>query len=167
MFKSLHQKATDLMSRLTKSMNYLGSLVLLLMMFLTMTDVVLRKLFNQAILGTVELSSFMLVIVIFFTLADTEMNNGHVKVDLFVRKWSRRSQGGVDMATQLISTIVSGMITWSMLRYSLRMKTSREVSQDLWIPIYPFVYLAAFGCAVLTLALLIKFIHAIREVKHS
>jgi hypothetical protein len=47
------------------------------------------------------------------------------------------------------------------------MRASGEVSQDLWIPVYPFIYIVAMGCAVLALTLLIKFLMALMKMVKS
>ena len=140
----------------SKIMNRIASVFLFLMMCLTITDVVLRKLYSQSILGTVEVTEFMLLIVIFFALAQTEVLNGHVKVDLVMSRFAPRIRAVVDLITQFTCFVLSVMITWSTLVYSGRMKAAGEVSQDLWIPIYPFVYVVAVGCAALAFTLLIK-----------
>jgi TRAP-type C4-dicarboxylate transport system permease small subunit len=136
------------------------------MMLLTITDVFLRKVFSQSILGTVEMTEFMLVILIFFSLAQTELVNGHVKVDLLVSRFGERTRGLIDMVTQFVCFLISGLITWSSVVYSVKMRASGEVTQDLWLPVYPFVFVVAVGCAILSFALLIKFFMAwIRVVK--
>ena len=152
---------------LSKLMSHIASVILFLMMLLTITDVFLRKVFSNSILGTVELTEFMLVIVIFFCLAQTEVMNGHVKVDLVLSRFSERTQGLVDMITQFVCFLLSGLITWSTLVYSEKMRASGEVTQDLWVPIYPFIYIVAVGCAILALTLLMKFFLAIKRVVKS
>lgn len=152
---------------LCKFLSRISSVVLFFMMLLTIIDVVLRKTVSQSILGTVEVTEFMLVIIIFFALAHTETMNGHVKVDLVMSRFSEKIQGIVDMFTQFICFIISIMITWSTLSYSEQMRASGEVSQDLWIPIFPFIYVVAFGSAVLALTLLIKFFMAMGKVVES
>ena len=166
-FNMLQHKCKRLLAPTAGTLNWIGALVLLLMMFLTITDVVLRKLFSQSILGTVEISEFMLVIVVFFAFADTEMHNAHVKVDLFVRRLNHRSQSGLDIATQSAGAVLSGMMAWSTFLYGLQMKAAGDVSQDLSIAIYPFVFLAAFGFALLTVCLVYKVAHAVLEVIRS
>ena len=151
----------------SKLMSRIASVILVLMMFLTVTDVFLRKVFSRSILGTVEVSEFLLLIVIFFTLADTEIFNGHVKVDLVMSRFGDRVQGMVDMVTQLVCFFLCGLITWSTLVYSEQMRASGEVSQDLWIPIYPFIYIVAVGCAMLALTVLINFLKAFMKVVKS
>jgi len=151
---------------ISKLMSRIASVILFLMMFLTIVDVFLRKVFNRSLLGTVEVTEFMLVILIFFSLAQTEIFNSHVKVDLVVGRFSERGQGLADMITQFVCFLISGLITWSTLVYSEKMRAIGEVSQDLWIPKYPLIYIVAVGCAVLSFSLLIKFFMAlVRAVK--
>jgi TRAP-type C4-dicarboxylate transport system permease small subunit len=79
----------------------------------------------------------------------------------------KRVQGMVDMIIQFICFLLCGLITWSTLVYSEQMRASGEVSQDLWVPVYPFIYIVAMGCAVLALTLLIKFLMALMKVVKS
>jgi len=142
---------------ISKIMNSIASVILFFMMLLTIADVFLRKVFSKSILGTVELTEFMMVILVFFALAQTEVFNGHVKVDLVMSRFGERAQAIVDIITQFSCFILFGLFTWSALVYSAKMRIVEEVSQDLWLPIYPFIYIVATGCAMLSLILLIKF----------
>ncbi len=137
------------------------------MMVLTIADVVLRKTTSRSILGTVELSEFLMVTLVFFSLAQTEITNGHVKVDLVMRRFGDRVQGVVEAITQFICFLLFGIATWSTLVYSLTMRASKEVTQDLWIPKYPFIYVVAVGWALLGLVLFIKFLMALGKVLRS
>jgi TRAP-type C4-dicarboxylate transport system permease small subunit len=139
---------------LSKVMNRVASVFLFFMMLLTVTDVFLRKVYSKSILGTVEVTEFMLLIVIFFTLAHTEVLNGHVKVDLVMSRFGSRAQAVVDVITQFVCFVLSVLITWSTLSYSEMMRTAQERSQDLWLYVFPFIYIVAVGCAVLALTLL-------------
>ena len=152
---------------ISKVMNRIASVVLFIMMLLTITDVFLRKVFSQSILGTVELTEFMMVGLVFFALAQTEVLNGHVKVDLVMSRFSDRTQAFVDMTTQFVCFLLFGVFAWSALVYSGKMREAAEVSQDLWLPIYPFVYVVVAGCALLSLTLLIKFLMALVKMSQS
>jgi TRAP-type C4-dicarboxylate transport system permease small subunit len=151
---------------ISKILNRAASAILFFMMLLTIADVFMRKVFSRPIMGSVEVTEFMMVGLVFFSLGQTEVLNRHVKVDLLMSRLGERTQGLVDMITQFVCFLLFGAITWSTLVYSARMKASGEVSQDLWIPIYPFVYIVGVGCALLSLILFIKFLIAlIRMVK--
>jgi len=150
-----------------KCMNWVASVALFLMMLLTIADVFLRKVYSKSILGTVEVTEFMMVILVFFALAHAEVLKRHVKVDLVLSRFSQRVQAFIDTATQFVLFLFFGLITWSALVYAGTMRASGEVSQDLWIPIYPFVYIVAIGCSVLGIGLLINCLSALRKMVTS
>lgn len=152
-------------SPISKGMNVIASVFLFCMMLLTITDVFLRKTFSKSILGTVEVTEFMMVIVVFFGLAHAEVLGRHVKVDLVMSRLNERTQGIVDIITQFTCFVLFGIITAATLVYSIKMGASKEVSQDLWIPIYPFIYVVAVGCAVLSLALLVNVFVAYKKMR--
>jgi len=149
---------------LSKLMSRVAMVILFFMMGLTVIDVFMRKVFSNSILGSVELTEYMLVILIFLSLAETEVTEGHVKVDLIMGRFGERAQALADAITQGICFLLSGLITWSGVAYAVRMKASGEVSQDLWIPKFPFVYVVAVGCGILSLILLIKFLIALTKM---
>ena len=165
--QQLHHSVELWVNPISKIVNRIASGVLFFMMLLTIADVFLRKVFSRSILGTVEVSEFMLLILVFFALAQTEVLNGHVKVDLVMGRFSERSQAMVDAITQLVCFFLFGLFTWSALVYSGKMREAAEVSQDLWLPIFPFVYVVAVGCALLSLVLLTKFFMALVKIIKS
>jgi TRAP-type C4-dicarboxylate transport system permease small subunit len=141
--------------------------ILFAMMMLTVADVVLRKLFSKGILGTLELTEFMMVGLVLFALGRVERLDRNISVDLVMKHMSRRVRLMVEMITRLICFIFFSLVTASVLVYARAMKASHEATVDLWIPRYPFVYAAAVGCAVLALVLLMKCLTDIMEFKKS
>jgi TRAP-type transport system small permease protein len=138
--------------------------VLFGMMLMTMIDVLLRKFFNQSILGTVEITELLMAVAVFCSIAECQVNEDHIKVDLVVKKLSPRVLAAVDTLTQGACFILFGFITTATFRHADAMRAAGEVTLDLGIPIYPFVYVVSFGCALLTLVLLLKALIALGEV---
>ncbi len=151
--------------QITKIINHIASIILFMMTFLTVCDVSLRKILSKSILGTVELSEFMMVIIVFFSLAQTEFLDGHIRVDLIMKRVRENIQITIETITQLICCILFAIFALSTFKYFLNMKLSQEVSQDLWIPKYPFILIATIGFALLSLVLFIKFIKGVRRMK--
>lgn len=143
-----------------KFLSRIGSFTLILMMFLTVADVLLRKVLSKSILGTVEVTEFMMVILVFFGLANAEILNANIKVDILMNRFKERTQMIVETFTQFFSFLVFVFITRYSFIYAGSKIGSGEVSQDLWIPVYPFVYLVALGCGLLTIVLFFKSIMA-------
>lgn len=149
---------------LSRFLNVIASLILFLMMLLTVTDVFLRKTLAKSILGTVEITEFMMLIIVFFALAQAEIHDRHVKVHLVVSRLKERYQHLIDMFTQLLCSIFFVIAMLSAIDYASEMKASGEVSQDLWIPIYPFIYVVVVGCAIMSIVLFFNFVKAIKGV---
>ncbi len=137
---------------------------LFLMMLMTMIDVLLRKFTNLSILGTVELTELMMVIVIFGSLAQCEVDGGHIKVDLILKRLKPKTQAIVDVFTQLASSVLFALMSWALYMQAKDIKEWGEVTMDLRLPLYPFVYIASFGCAILVMALLFKTLVALIKV---
>jgi TRAP-type C4-dicarboxylate transport system permease small subunit len=152
---------------ITNLMNRFAYGILFAMMMLTVTDVVLRKLFSKGILGTLEMTEFMMVGLVLFALGRVERLDRNISVDLVMKHMSRRVRLMVEQITRLICFIFFSLVTASVLVYARAMKASHEATVDLWIPRYPFVYAAAAGCAVLALVLLMKCLTDIMEFKKS
>lgn len=154
-------------ARLSELMHRAACIVLFLMMLLTIADVFLRKVFAKSILGTVEITEFMMVVIVFFGLAYTEALDGHIKVDVVMSRLGDRTQHIVSIVTQFASFILFCLVTWFTFSYSITKKAAGEVSQDLWIPVYPFVYIVGVGCGILSLVLFIKFLVSLVQMLRS
>ncbi|MBW1848168.1 MAG: TRAP transporter small permease [Deltaproteobacteria bacterium] len=141
--------------------------VLFIMMLMTMTDVFLRKFSNLSILGTVELTELMMIIIVFCSLAQCQANDGHIKVDLVLKRFSPRLQSIFDVITQFICFALFSTMTYAIWRHANSMKGWGEITVDLALPVYPFIYIAVVGCALLALVLLIKTLVALSEVIES
>jgi len=165
--KQLYHSFESWVYPISKIVNRIASGVLFFMMLLTIADVFLRKVFSQSILGTVEVTEFMMVILLFFAVTQTEILDGHVKVDLIMSRFGERTQAMTDMITQFVCFLLFGLFTWSTLVYAAKMRASGEVSQDLWLPVYPFIYVVALGCALLAFSLLIKSFMALMRMGKS
>ncbi|MBA7671135.1 hypothetical protein ES703_79286 [subsurface metagenome] len=137
--------------------------VLVAMMLLTTGDVLLRYVFNRPIIGSYDLTQYMMTIVVAFTLAYCAVKKGHVKVELVVERFPPRVQVIIDSVTSLLSLGFLSLITWQSFLYAKELFNSKIVSSVLRIPNFPFAYLVSFGVACFTLALLVDFIHNLSE----
>ena len=147
----------------TRFMDRITWVILFFMMMMTMIDVLLRKLFNASILGTVEMTEMSMAVVVFFALAECQVHDGHIKVDLVLKKCSPRVQALCDVFTQLVCFLLFCFMTVALFRHAESMRGWGEVTLDLAMPVYPFVYAAALGTGLLALVLLVKGLVAFSE----
>ena len=134
------------------------------MMVITVVDVLLRKFTNMTIIGCGEMTEMMMAIVVFCSLAQCQVTDRHISIDLIIGRCNPKVQLLADALTQSLSFLLFCLITVSTFRHGLEIKEWQEVSIDLAIPIYPFVFIAAFGSALLALVLLIRTLTRLSEV---
>lgn len=139
-------------------MKMVSMAVLFAIMMLTATDVLLRYILKQPIMGTIEIVEFMMAVLISFGLAFCALDDGHVSVDLLVKNFSIKKQKIIDCVTSFISFVFFTLITWQNIIYIKDNYLSKLESPVLLLPVYPFIALTAMGLAALTLALLLVFI---------
>ncbi len=141
--------------------------VLFFMMVYTVVDVLALKLFNYSLLGTVEMTALLMVLCVFFAFAQTELDNGHIKVDFVYDRLRKRMQDIVDFSTQLLCTILFGFIGWSSVLNGFEKLESSELTMDLLMPLYPFAFVASVGCCLICIVLLMKTLLALDKVVNS
>jgi len=132
---------------LTRFLNMIAGVALVFLMFLTIGDVVLR-LFKRPIVGTYELVAFSGAIVIGFSLPLTSWLRGHIFVDFFVLKFSKKMRDGFNIATRCVVIFLFFLIAWNLVRYGMDLQNSGEVSPTLRMPFYPIAYGVAVSCFI-------------------
>jgi len=140
-----------------------GAGVLTVMMLLTASDVTLRQV-KIPIMGTDDITAFLMAILVSFGLAYCAIRKGHVRVELIVERLPRRVQAIIDTVTTLLSLGLCTLITWQSFINMVSVYTSGATSWTLNIIVFPFAGLVAFGFAWFTLILLADFLNAIVRV---
>jgi TRAP-type C4-dicarboxylate transport system permease small subunit len=144
-------------------LNRLAIGLLLLLTFLTLGDILLRKFFNKGILGALELSEFLMAAIVFFSLAQGEILQRNVSFDLALNRLPVRVRAQIHLLTRFIFGCFFGLVAAAVAVYGRSMQAVGEMSPDLLIPKYPFIYVTASGCAMLSLVLFLQFLSALFE----
>ncbi len=142
----------------SRVINSIGVSILAAMMVLTAADVVLRYLFSRPVTGAMELTEYMMAIVVSFGLAYTGVHKGHVSVDLVISQLTPRGQALIKCITLLLSLAFFSLIAWRSVFYGEVLRSGGYTSSALYVPAYPFAYVVAFGSAMLCLVFLVNFV---------
>jgi TRAP-type C4-dicarboxylate transport system permease small subunit len=160
-------KAADSLNKLVhpavRALHGAGVAVLAVMMVLTAGDVTLRYVFNRPIVGSLDLTEYMMAIVVSFSLAYCAFLKGHVRVDLIVSHLPQRVQAVIDSITGLLGVILFSVITWQGFVYMGILVDTGLKSTVLLVPRFPFAGLVCLGSAFLTLVLLANFLEFLSE----
>lgn len=137
---------------------------LLLIMLLTVADVTLRYLFNRPITFTLELTTYMMVLLAFLALSWCALTDKHVRVDLILSKFSKRKQEIFDITNHLLVLVVCVLIGWRVLNASFIVRDMRTASTITDIPYYPFYWVITLSYALLFLVMVVKFVQSVYKV---
>ena len=153
-----------IINSVSRALNVLAIGILVAMMLLTVSDVSMRYAFNKPIQGSVELTKFMLVCLVCFGLAWCTVQGRHVKVELFMSRFSPRVQAVCDSINYLAGLVLYGLIAWQTFSESFLVWKMDYLSGTLEVPVFPFYWVLAFGCAVLCLAIITQMIQSVAKV---
>ena len=148
---------------LSTVVNSIGMAAMTVMMVFVAVDVTLRKVANMPILGSIEITQFILAICASFGLAQCAVNKGHVVIDMLISRLSRRTRGLLGIVTGILGVGVGVLMTWQLFNYIFITMKANNVTGVLYIPIWPFVALVTFGFALFCAVLIIHFLEFIME----
>jgi TRAP-type C4-dicarboxylate transport system permease small subunit len=145
-----------------KILNLIGGVALSLMMFLTVSDVIMRSL-GYPILGTYEIVSLTLAIVIGFTIPVVSLDRGHVYMEILLDKMSGNGRAVMITFTRLLCIILFFIIGYNLFRVGNEFHASGEVSSTLKIPFFPMAYGVGICCFIECLVFVSDIIRAWRD----
>jgi TRAP-type C4-dicarboxylate transport system permease small subunit len=148
--------------RLSNILRNAGGICLIGMMLLTMADVV-GSLFGYPLLGSEELTGMAALLLLGFSLPSTELEKGHVGVDLLYMILPQRIQKINDFFVFFISFVLFALVAWQCWLYANEVGQSGQVSATLQLPTYYLIYGVSFSCGLLSLIILIELLSLIKE----
>jgi len=144
--------------------NVVSLVGLVTMTLTTVADVAGRYLLNRPLPGALELSELLMVFLVFGAFAVTELRNGHVDIDVVVSRFPPRGRALSETFAALLSAAFWGAITWRTALHAQNVWGAGETTPNLGLPIGPFVWVAAAGTALFTLALLARTLATLRRL---
>lgn len=138
----------------SQTLGVVSCVLLFAMMVLTFVDVAGRYVFSAPLPAAYELISLIMPGIIFCALPFICQREGHVTIDLLdsfltpaVKRWQ-------SFLVNLFSAAALGFIAYRLYERSYDHQRFREVTDELFLPLWPFSLAMAILCAFATLALL-------------
>jgi TRAP-type C4-dicarboxylate transport system permease small subunit len=137
-----------------------AALFLVVMMLLTSLDVGLRY-FGYPIKGSYDMVGLMGAVTVALSMAFTQLNNRQVATEFigFIR--SKFIQTVIRTSASLLSIGMFAVIAWQCSLLGAQLRAVGRVSDTMQIPLFPFPYVVAFGCAVNCLVLLVDLFYGL------
>jgi len=158
--KFVHQ-STKVVDPVVRWVNNAGVIILAMMMVLTVADVTLRYFFNKPILGSYELTEFMMTMLAAFTLGYAATLKAHVNVDLVYTRLPERVQGMISIFTSLVCVVFFGLMFWRNIYQSSVLREANAMSPALSIPEFPFIFILGIGFGIIALVFLLQLLESI------
>jgi TRAP-type C4-dicarboxylate transport system permease small subunit len=140
-----------------------GYFILFILMFLTVGDIIGRKLagtvsFMNPIPGTFEMTEYALIVIVFASIGYTQLRGEHISIDVITSHLPKRAQAILDCIMYLASAAMFALVAWQSFVYAGRLHAGHNVSAVLSIPQYPFAIIVAIGSIIYCLAVLVSFL---------
>lgn len=148
---------------ISRWLNYISVVFLLLMVLFITTDVFLRYALNRPIEGSYEVIELMMIFAVAFGAAYTQRRKGHVTVDMLVSRFKEKSQAVNDTIIYFICLIFLVVLTWMAATRARAVWIAGDITIGklagvISLPVGPFNYLVALALAVLSVAILLDFL---------
>ncbi len=144
------------LSPVTKLFSKVGSGILVVMVLITVADVIGRKFFNLPVKGSYELGKMLLVIVVFFNLPYTEMQDGNVSIEILFIRLGQRTQKIVQSLMYVLFLVISILFAWQLFVLASDEWSDGFTTTVLKIPTSPVIFLAALACVLLSFVVLAR-----------
>jgi len=140
---------SDKVRRLAVGMVLLGSVGLMLSMFICVADVTGTNFFGYPVDGTLEITESTMVLIVFGALAYAQEQRGHIRVELLHGYMSPRVKSFMDVVTHVLAFVFFALLGWhsiSELSYSWEIREATMGS--IRFPLFPARLLLTAGTAL-------------------
>lgn len=156
----------DFLDRCDYFLVAIAGIAVLLMMLITSYDVIMRYIFNDPTDWALDVSTFLIPICVFLSLAYVLRKEGHVRVELLLNALKPRVRALLLLITSFISLIVFAIATWmgvkitveSIQRWELSLGTSE-------ILMWPIKLMVPVGFLFLSLQIVSKIFNYVNDIR--
>jgi TRAP-type C4-dicarboxylate transport system permease small subunit len=127
------------------TLNHIGGAALTFMMLLTVSDVLLRA-FGHPIMGTFEIVSQSLAVVIGFGIPKVSVDRGHVYMEFLLDRLSNKSKALLNTFTRVICILLFILIAYNLMGVGNEFRLSGEVTSTIRLPFFPLAYAVGVCC---------------------
>jgi len=138
---------------LNRIMLIVGGICLVAMIALTSANILVRF-FWIPIRGTYELMGFLGALVTSFALGYTQLQKGHIAVDILINSFPRRTKRILEAINGVAIMAFFSVMALQISKKAWILRSTGEVTETLRIPYYPVTFGVALGCGFLAMVFL-------------
>jgi TRAP-type C4-dicarboxylate transport system permease small subunit len=142
-----------------------SAVCILLMILSTTIDTTARFLFNNPIPGMFELNEVLLVICVYMGISWTQIKRGHIRVEVFVLKFSARNRYFLNIFAWSVALFFVGILCYQSFYGFLDSYRIREFRWgSVQMPIWWAKGLVPLGCLMLMIQLVLDIISELKSI---
>lgn len=170
---STYKKIYGIMYKISTVISVISMVAGLVVIISTTIDIILRLIsklspsINMFVKGNFEITTMLMIPMIFFAYAITEMEDTHVKVQLIVEKLKPGGKRIAKCVTSLIAVIMGVFLFWSCILQNQAHLEGNQTTSVLFWPYPPFSLVMTVGVGIFLICLILKFIGCIISVKEK
>ena len=132
-------------------------------MALVVANVVMRKLFSTAIIGAYDLVGLITATGISLSQGQCTLGDGHIAVSILTDRLPKPMQIVTNIVVTLVSLGIWLPICWRMFILGRASFNAGRISSTAQFPVYPFIFIMAFGLLSLCLVLVSTLIASLKK----
>lgn len=153
---SLFRQVLRIQSATEKLLSNGSSILVIGMMLLTSSDIIMRYVFNNPIVFAYEVTEFMLVCFIMFSVAYVQQKHGHIALEFLYEKISPKRRLLLDILSLTAGFLMFLAITCGSAALAWQSWLLREFSAGMVrLPVYPFKFVIVVGAGIMCIRLLL------------
>ncbi|MBU4275872.1 MAG: TRAP transporter large permease subunit [Proteobacteria bacterium] len=117
-------------------------------------DVILRSFSGASIPGIVEIEELLMFMLVFLSLAHPQLKQNHIDMDFFFPHFPKVIQRLLYVFHWTVSTVLIIFLTKEIFVVGLERLAKKQFTDVLFIPVYPFYFVASVGLIFLVMALI-------------
>ena len=150
--------------KISTAISVISMIAALVVIVLTTIDIILRLIskispdINLFVKGNFEITTMLMVPMIFFAYAITELEDTHVKVQLIAEKFKPAGKRIIHCITSFIAVVMGVFLVWSCFLQNQAHFQGNQTTSVLFWSYKPFSVIMTIGAIVFTLCLILKFV---------
>lgn len=145
--------------KLNNGFAIIAEILVMLIMFLIVAEIIGRFIFDYPIPGQAEIVTLSLVVIVYLALPYTQMQEGHIRVDVFISKVKGAQREFLEAFILIIGLATSLMMLWATGNRAIESVQDQEfIIGFVNFPIWPGRCSVMFGFLLLSLVIAVQFI---------
>jgi len=140
-------RLSGVLQKTSKGLAVVAGIALTFMMLLTVTDVTMRA-FGMPFMGTYEVVSLTLGLVIGFSIPLVSLKKQHVYMDMLVERLSPRNKAILNTMTRMMNIFLFALLGCALFIIGNEYRISGETSPTIMLPFYPMAYGIGICCFI-------------------